>query len=175
MSYNKNLKLYVQNVNKTSAKEYYHQSQQLYLNEIFEINRKIVEEGVPVGDMIDEIDYILNKYKIFKNKERSNAYLTLINLKETVTYKSERDELQIIITDLSENLQTTTELLEEKTKQLEDCLAHCGGRRGFRLDPFEMTINTKIKHEYTIYIKEYGMPEDGIFLETILELIRRTM
>ena len=48
MSYNKNLKLYVQNINKTSKKGYYHSSLQVYSNEIYEINRKITQDGIPL-------------------------------------------------------------------------------------------------------------------------------
>ena len=58
MSYNKNLKLYVQNINKSSRKEYYHTSSQVYLNEIYEINRKIISGEAPIENMINQLEYL---------------------------------------------------------------------------------------------------------------------
>jgi hypothetical protein len=35
-----------------------------------------------------------------------------------------------------------------------------------------LNINTTFKKEYIIYIRDYGVPFDGIFLESILKYIR---
>ena len=58
MSYNKNLKLYVQNINKTSKKGFYQSSLQLYSNEIYEINRKITQDGIPLENLKDQIEFL---------------------------------------------------------------------------------------------------------------------
>ncbi len=175
MSYNKNLKLYVQNINKTSRKEYYYTSAQVYLNQIYEINRKITQEGVPLEDLLDEIEYLKKKYNVFKNKDKSNAYLTLLNLSETITYKNNAQIYENLYNDASSNLITTTNELNTVKIQLEECRKNCGGtiKGGFNLKPVEIKVNTGIKPEYLIYIRDYGMPSDGIFLEAILNYIRK--
>jgi hypothetical protein len=182
MSYNKNLKLYIQNINKTSRKEYYHQSELVYLNEIYEINRKITQEGVPLEDMLDEIEYLKKKFNVLKNKDKSNNYLTLLNLKDTVTFKNNAITYENLYNDASSNLVIKTQQLIEKTQELEyvqsqlnECLLNGGNlRRGFKIKEVNTNVNTSIKKEYIIYIQQYGMPSDGLFIESILEFIRDT-
>jgi hypothetical protein len=117
MSYNKNIKLYVQNINKTSKKEYYHSSLQVYSNEIYEINRKITQDGIPLENLINQIEFLKKKYSVFKNKEKSNAYLTLLNLTDTITYKSDANTYENMSDQLNKDLVIATNDLNNKTHQ----------------------------------------------------------
>jgi hypothetical protein len=175
MSYNKNVKLYVQNINKTSRKEYYYTSAQLYLNEIYDINKKISQDGVPIEDMLDEIEYLKKKYNVIKNKDKSNNYLTLLNLTNTAAYKNDAQIYEALYNDTSQNLVITQEQLRAKQLELEVCLRNCGNRRGFELPEIKMVQKVSVKMEYVIYIRDYGMPDDGVFIESILEFIRDTI
>jgi len=173
MSKNYNLKLYVHNINKTSQKEYYYQSSQVYLKEIYNINKKITEEGVPIEELIDEIKYIKSKYNIFKNKDKSNAYLTLVNLENTATYKKDLNTYKQLYTDASNTLVETNIELTNALKELDDCKKNCNNvSNGFRIKDVALNINTAFNTEYIYYIKDYGMPFDGVFLEPILKYIR---
>jgi len=173
MSYNKNLKFYIQNINKTSRKEYYHTSSQIYLNEIYQINKKIINEGVPLETMIDEIEYLKKKYNIFKNKDKSNAYLTLLNLINTFNYKKNAQIYEVLYNDLSGNLLIANNNLNDKIAELENCLTNCTTNRIlFAIPEIGLNRNININEEYLIYIREYGMPSNGIFIESILEYIR---
>jgi len=173
MSYNKNVKLYIQNINKTSRKEYYHISSDLFLKDVYDINRKLAQENVPLDDVIDQIEYLKKKYNVFTNKDKSNTYLTLLNLLNTATYKNDAITYQNLYIDASNNLVETQQLLEYTQNQLEECRKYSGaGLKGFRLPPVDVKINTNIKQEYIIYIREYGFPSDGIFIEALLTYIR---
>ena len=169
MSYNKNLKLYVQNINKSSRKEYYHTSSQVYLNEIYEINRKIISGEAPIENMINQLEYLKRKYNVFKNKDKSNAYLTLSNLINTINYKNNAQIYQGLVNDLSENLLIANTNLNEKIEELANCLSN---KKSFTLPEISLNTNISINMEYIIYIREYGMPENGIFIETRLQYIR---
>ena len=175
MSYNKNLKLYVQNINKTSKKGYYHSSLQVYSNEIYEINRKITQDGIPLENLIEQIEFLKRKYSVFKNKEKSNTYLTLLNLTDTITYKSDATTYENMTIQLNNNLLIVTNNLNNKTQQLEECLQNNTGRKWFKIPDVYFLKNVTINKEYLIYIKEYGMPQDGIFIESILDFIRMTL
>ena len=169
----KNVSIYIQNKNKASNKSMYHQSSYVYSNEIYNINKKITEEGVPIEDMLDEIKYIKSKYNIFKNKDKSNAYLTLLNLENTATYKKDLNTYKQLYTDASNTLVETNIELTNALKDLEDCKKICnGGGSGFKIKDMSINVNTAFNTEYIYYIKDYGMPFDGIFLEPILKYIR---
>jgi hypothetical protein len=171
---NKNLKFYVQNANKTCKKEFYHSSLQVYSNEIYEINNKIIQGNVPLENLINEIEFLKKKYNVYKNKEKSNVYLTLLNLTNTIRHKSDANRYQIISNDLSRNLVIVNNNLNEKIQELEDCLNNPNyntNLKSFKLPEVKLVKNIYINKKYTIYIMEYGVPEDGIFLESLLEII----
>ena len=48
-------------INKTSKKGYYHSSSQVYSNEIYEINRKIISGEAPIENMINQLEYLKRK------------------------------------------------------------------------------------------------------------------
>lgn len=169
----KNVTIYIQNKNKGSNKSMYHQSSDVYLKEIYNINKKITEEGVPIEDMLDEIKYIKSKYNIFKNKDKSNAYLTLLNLENTVTYKKDLNTYKQLYIDASNTSVNNNIELIQALKDLEDCKKFCNnGGAGFKIKDMSINVNTAFNTEYIYYIKDYGMPFDGIFLEPILKYIR---
>ena len=174
MSYNKNLKLYVQNTNKSSKKGFYHQSLQVYSNELYEINRKITQDGIPLENLIEQIEFLKKKYSVFKNKEKSNTYLTLLNLTDTITYKSDAITYETLANQLNEDLIIANNNLNDKIEQLQNCLKNSGNNRIFKIPDMYLVKNININKEYLIYIKEYGIPQDGIFIESVLEFIRIT-
>jgi hypothetical protein len=175
MSYNKNLKLYVQNINKTSKKGFYHSSLQVYSNEIYEINRKITQEGIPLEKLRDQIEFLKKKYSVFKNKEKSNAYLTLLNLTDTITYKTDANTYEKLSDQLNKDLLIATNDLNNKIQQLADCLKNNTNRRWFNIPELYLVKNISINKEYLIYIREFGMPQNGIFIESLLDFIRITL
>ena len=174
MSYNKNLKLYVQNTNKSSKKGFYHQSLQVYSNEIYEIYRKINEEGIPLENLTDQIEFLKKKYNIFKNKDKSFNYLSLLNLTNTVIYKSDAITYETLANQLNEDLIIANNNLNNKTNELQNCLQNTTNFRTFKIPEMYLFKNININKEYLIYIKEYGIPQDGIFIESLLEFIRIT-
>jgi len=161
-------------MNKTSKKGYYHSSLQVYSNEIYEINRKITQDGIPLENLINQIEFLKKKYSVFKNKEKSNAYLTLLNLTDTITYKSDANTYQNLSDQLNQDLAIVTNNLNNKTQQLNECLQNTG-RKWFKIPDVYLLKNVTINKEYLIYIKEYGLPQDGIFIESILDFIRMTL
>jgi len=175
ISNNKNLNCYAQNINKTLKKEFYHSSLQVYSNEIYEINKKITEEGIPLKIWTDKINYLKKKYSVYKNKEKSNSYLTLLNLTNTITYKSNKNIYENLSNQLNEDLIIVNNNLNTKTQQLEECLGTDPNRRWFKIPDINLIKNLSIRQEYLIYIKKYGMPQNGIFIESILEFIRITL
>lgn len=173
MSYNKNLKLYVQNKNTTGKMSIYQQSAEIYQEEIDTINKKIFN-GISVEKMLDEINYIIRKMSIFKTKIKPNTLSTLQNLKNTLTYKKELAEVKILYSDTNNELNQTNKDLENTLKKLADCRRLCNGSKksGFKIKDILLNINTTFKKEYMIYIRDYGIPLDGIFLEPVLKYIR---
>jgi hypothetical protein len=170
---NKNLKFYIQNSNKTSKKGYYNSSLQIYSNELYEINRKISQENIPLENLINEIEFLKKKYNVFKNKEKSNIYLTLLHLSNTILYKLEADRYQSISNDLSKNLVIANNNLNIKTKELEYYINKFNSK-SFTIPEVNLVKNINIKQKYLTYIIQYGVPEDGIFLESLLDLIENT-
>ena len=175
ISNNKNLKFYVQNANKTCKKQYYQSSIQVYSNEIYEINNKIIQGNVPLENLINEIEFLKKKYNVYKNKEKSHIYLTLLNLMNTIRHKADANRYQIISNDLSRNLVIANNNLDEKIKELEKCLNYDINRKAFRLPEVNLVKNIVINQKYIIYIREYGVPKDGIFLESILKMIEKKL
>ena len=169
----KNVLIYIQNNNKRSIKGMYHQSSDVYSDEIYNINKKITQEGVPLEDMLDEIAYIKSKYNVLKNKDKSNAYLTLLNLENTVTYKKDLNTYKQLYVDASNTSVNNNIELIQALKNLEDCKKLCNkGDVGFKIKEMSLNVNTAFNIEYIYYIKDYGMPFNGIFLEPILKYIR---
>ena len=171
---NKNLKFYIQNSNKTSKKAFYNSSLQIYSNELYEINRKISQEHIPLENLLNEIEFLKKKYNVFKNKEKSNIYLTLLHLSDTILYKLEASRYQSISNDLSKNLVIANNNLNIKTKELENCLNNKFNSNSFTIPEVNLVKNVNIKQQYLTYIIKYGVPEDGIFLESLLDLIENT-
>lgn len=169
----KNVTIYIQNKNKGSNKSMYQQSSNVYSNEIYNINKKITEEGVPLEDMLDEIAYIKSKFNVFKNKDNSNTFLTLLNLENTVTYKKDLNTYKQLYIDASNTSVNNNIELIQALKDLEDCKKFCNkGDVGFKIKEMSLNVNTAFNIEYIYYIKDYGMPFNGIFLEPILKYIR---
>lgn len=203
MSYNKNLKLYIQNSNKTSSQEFYHRSTDLYSNEIDKINKKI-SRGVPIKNIINEIKYIIRKFTVLKTVAKSNTVSKAIvnsntlskdivnlnivskamvisntlssleNLENVLTYKTELETVKILFTDSNNTLTEINQNLEITLKNLADCKRLCNNNQksGFKINDVSLNVNTIFKKEYIIYIKDYGVPLNGIFLEPILKYIR---
>ena len=152
----------------------YRRSSFLFINEINTINIKIAQ-GVPLENMLDEINYITSKFNIFKTKVKSNSLTTLQNLKDTVTYKNELTEIQSVNIDTSNTIIQYKQELETALKDLEECTRLCnngGISSGFQIKDVSLDVNTTFKKEYLIYIKDYGIPSDGIFIESILKYIK---
>ena len=174
MSYNKNLKLYVQNKNTTGKMSLYQQSAEIYQEEIDAINKKIFN-GIPVEKMLNEINYIIRKTSIFKTKIKSTTLSTLQNLKNTLTYKKELAEVKVLYSDTSTELNQINNDLENTLKKIADCKRLCNSsskKAGFKIKDILLNNNTTFKKEYMIYIRDYGVPLDGIFLEPVLKYIR---
>jgi len=174
MGYNKNLKLYVQNKNTTGKMSLYQQSAEIYQEEIDVINTKIFN-GISVEKMLDEINYIIRKMSIFKTKIKPTTLSTLQNLKNTLTYKKELATVKVLYSDTSTALIQVNTDLENALKNLAECKRLCNStskKTGFKIKDILLNINTSFKKEYMIYIRDYGMPLDGIFLEPVLKYIR---
>jgi hypothetical protein len=154
---------------------FYHLSLHIYFNEIYEINKKIAQEDIPLENLIDEIEFLKKKYSIFKNKKKLNGYLTLLNLTNTITYKSDANKYENISNQLNQDLITANNNLNNKTQQLAECLANNSNKKWFTIPEIYLIKNVSINKEYLIYIKEYGMPKNGIFIESILDFIRNTL
>jgi DNA repair exonuclease SbcCD ATPase subunit len=153
----------------------YTRSPFIFANEVRKINNRISQEE-PLENMLDEINYITRKYDIFKTKIKSSTFTALQNLKDTVSYKKELNSIQSSYTDTSNTLIQSKKDLETALKDLEDCEKLCnnngGVRSGFKIKDVTLVVDTTFKKEYLIYIRDYGIPTDGIFLESILEYIK---
>lgn len=161
MSINKNLKLYQHNFNKTSNKEYYYITNTLYLKDIYIINEKLLYNIVPIEQLLSDINFLLNKHSILINKNKYNSYLTLRNLLSKVDDKMRLQTLQAELADALDQLNNRP-----------PCI--CGvGRSNLISRPINTVQNTSIKSEYRKYVQLYGIPTDGIFLPSLLLLIRR--
>lgn len=153
----------------------YARSPYIFANELRKINNKISQDE-PLENMIDEINYITRKFDIFKTKIKPRTFTALQNLKDTVSYKNELKSIQSSYTDTSNTLIQSKKDLETALKDLEDCEKLCnnngGVRSGFKIKDVTLVVNTTFKKEYLIYIRDYGIPTDGIFLESILKYIK---
>lgn len=58
--------------------------------------------------------------------------------------------------------------LNERIRQLENKQCITGARKTID-EPIDLNYNCVIKQEYILYIMRYGVPEDGIFLPSLLE------
>jgi len=156
----------------------YRRSSFLFINERYNINKKIIQNGVPLENMLDEIKYIAHKFDIFKTKIKSNAFYELEYLQDTLTYKNELQSVQLLYTDISNTSVQFKQELDTALKDLEyyknvyDNQYGSSSRSGFQIKDMSLNINTSLKKEYIIYIKNYGIPSDGIFLESILNYIK---
>lgn len=153
----------------------YARSPYIFANELRKINNKISQDE-PLENMIDEINYITRKFDIFKTKIKPRTFTALQNLKDTVSYKNELKSIQSSYTDTSNTLIQSKKDLKTALKDLEDCEKLCnnngGVRSGFKIKDVTLVVNTTFKKEYLIYIRDYGIPTDGIFLESILKYIK---
>ena len=153
----------------------YARSPYIFANELRKINNKISQDE-PLENMVDEINYITRKFDIFKTKIKPRTFTALQNLKDTVSYKNELKSIQSSYTDTSNTLIQSKKDLETALKDLEDCEKLCnnngGVRSGFKIKDVTLVVNTTFKKEYLIYIRDYGIPTDGIFLESILKYIK---
>jgi len=154
---------------------FYHFSLQVYSNEIYEINKKIAQEGIPFENLINDIEFLKKKYSSFKNKEKSNTYLTLLNLNNTIAYKSDANKYEKLSNQLNKDLLVANNNLNDITQQLADCLANTNNKKLFKIPEIHLIKNLSINQEYLIYIKRYGMPTNGIFIESLLDFIRITL
>lgn len=172
MSYNKNLKLYVQNSNKSGKTEMYHQVAQLYQEEINNINKKI-SNGIPLERALNEIKSLMHKFSIYKTIVKPNTLLGLQQLKNNITYKKELENVKLLYTNTSNTLIQIKQDLEYALINLADYKKSYNNKKsGFKINDVSLNINTELKKEYIIYIRDYGVPLNGIFLEPILKYIK---
>jgi hypothetical protein len=153
----------------------YNRSSFLFINEINNINKKITQDGIPLENMLDEIKYVSSKFDIFKTKVKSPPLILLQNLEKTVAYKNELNIIESLYTDTSNTFIQSKQELDKAIKDLEECKRLCNnsyGSSGFQIKDMSLNINTTFKKEYIIYIRDYGIPSDGIFLESILKYIK---
>lgn len=161
---NKYIKNYYTNtttMGKNANKPYYASSSNIYLDEIYKINKDINDGIVPINQILENINILINKYKLIFNYANDNSYLILLNLLKII-----QENVQII------NLNNEIAQLMEQIEILENTEHICTcSRSGFTFDPIDTNINTTIKLDYTYYIKTCGIPNDGIYLQNILDII----
>ena len=76
--------------------------------------------------------------------------------------------------DIYQSLQNALSRITELGVLLNSCV--CDGGKSFSSQmEIDLTVNTSIKEEYVLYIMKHGMPNDGVFLPTLLEEIRQEM
>lgn len=148
MSFNKNSKLYRQNFEKTSNKEYYFISQNIYLKELLEINNKFLDPKTDFNALEYDILQIMKKFNIYSNKDKFNIYLTLKNL--------------LSYTRLYLNGGSGGGGEQVKSN-------------GYTLEKININKNVSIKSEYIRYIEIFGLPESGEFYDSLLYLLRNNL
>jgi hypothetical protein len=154
---NKNIKNYYTNT-ANIGKTYYLTSSDSILNDINKINEEILLNQIPPEQIINEINNLQNKIRI-SNITNKNYINYLQNLLNNIIQ-------QVEITNLNNEI---IQLMEEITI-LENTPCTCD-RNGFTFDPIDTNINTQIKLDYTYYIKTCGIPNSGIYLQDILDII----
>ena len=166
---NNNFKLY--NLNNTLTNDYriYNKSNYLFMLEITKLAKECLDDTLIDGyinssssdnicvikfnHLLQCIQKLINKHKVFDDYKKYTSYLTLQNLLKKIdtiySYK----------------------ILESKYKILEEMYnTKCEEYRKNQYNGKEIGVgqNVSIKEEYWHYIKCYGVPDDGIFLPSLL-------
>lgn len=158
---NKNVIFYPNNKYKSHKVQCYYSAYNIYTKEINEINLQFIE-GSDNNKLIQSIDVLLKKMNLFKDKENYNNYLPLKNLFLFIDSSYKKKKLNKI-----------NKVLENKNIIEEQLLVD---RENTFFITNNITINTdiKINKEFIDYIKEYGLPENGIFLPSKLYLLKNS-
>ena len=152
-STNKNVTFYPHNKNKNSKKQAYYSTNNLYIKEINEINKKLIK-GEDNLELINKIACLLKKMKIFKGSNNFNTFLPLKNLLFCVD---------------NNHLLNQSEIMDNFIVQEEEVE---NNMEVFITKKINVESNVKINQDYINYIKEYGLPDKGIFLPSKLYLMK---
>ena len=155
---NKNPVFYPQNKNKSNKKQFYYSTKNIYIKEITEINKKFIQ-GVDNIILMKSIDNLLNKMNLMKDFQNYKTYLPLKNL--------------LIYIDNNFTRCKEEEILEIKEKEVESIIVS-DNKEVFITNKINIESNLKLNQDYIKYIKEYGLPENGIFLPSKLYLIKKS-
>lgn len=154
---NKNVVFFPHNKNKTNKKQFYYSTENLYIKEINDINKKFIQ-GADNVKLMKSIDMILNKMSLMKEVHNYNTYLPLKNL------------LLYIDNNFTKNKQKTIENIIEDTNSNIDTLDN---KQVFITNKINIESNIKLNIDYINYIKTYGLPENGIFLPSRMYLMKK--
>lgn len=154
---NKNAVFYPHNKNKSNKKQFYYSTKNIYIKEINEINNKFIQ-GADNTKLMKSIDNLLNRMNLMKDFQNYNTYLPLKNL--------------LIYIDNDFTKSKEKEILEIKDKV--DIITVSDNKEVFITDKINIESNIKLNPDYIKYIKEYGLPENGIFLPSKLYLIKKS-
>ena len=158
---NKYIKSYYNYNTSNTVKPYYIVSSDSFLNKIYKINNDILNNTIPVDQIIDEINKLKEDFLLNDNPNNNNPNLILQNLLNLLDQQNK-------ISDLNNEV---IELMEEITiLENTPCVCTCG-KSGFTFDPINTSIDTQIRLDYTYYIKTCGIPNSGIYLEIIINII----
>jgi len=153
---NKNAVFYPHNKNKSNKKQFYYSTKNIYIKEITKINKKFIQ-GADNSKLMKSIDNLLNRMNLLKDFQNYNTYLPLKNL--------------LIYIDNDFTRSKEREILE--IKDTVDIIPDSDNKEVFITDKINIESNIKLNQDYIKYIKEYGLPENGIFLPSKLYLIKK--
>jgi hypothetical protein len=144
----------------------YNSSNFLFINEITIIFKESINEYIIDGflnnntyyvlkfeNLLRRIQVLINKHKVFNNYKQYSSYLALMNILKKfdtiVEYKTLENMYQNLLNINTSTSNPTNNTYNNKTVS-------------------SIEITTIIKTEYFKYIELYGVPENGIFLPSLL-------
>lgn len=110
--------------------------------DIASLYNMVICKNNPSGDIITKVNKMIKTNNNIRNRENTCC-----------------DELLLIIQKI------TNQLIEEEKKPA------FGNAFAITKETINMTIPTIVSSKHVLYIQKYGVPNDGIFLQTILDTL----
>lgn len=77
MSFNKNVKLYRQNLNKSSNKEFYYTAINVYVEEAYQLSKDLLSGKGNMEDIRSKAQFLLDRLNVFSFPDKYNVYYLL--------------------------------------------------------------------------------------------------
>lgn len=118
----------------------------------------VTPDPIFVTNIINKINDLMKKMKIYNNYENNKSYIILSDMLNELDYYKEKNILQ----DEKNILQDEIDRLKKVVQ------GHGANAQTFTA----IEINTVIKVDYAKYIIHFGVPEDGIFDPLLLAAVK---